>query len=192
MKVAALVGLILVVMITPVTSGQQPAPPIDYTNEQYRPVPVPQTTPHPTPGIIVDTQERPQPSRPEVVVPTAPLIAVEVPEPIGGSHSLTGAASWYCRAGRSPCMAAHPDSPGADLYAAAGPRLRVAMGGGVATTAPDPWRNKLIYVNGVPLRLADWCACLRGTPNEKVIDLYWDAWVLVGNGGNVTITWRAP
>lgn len=43
--------------------------------------------------------------------------------------------------------------------AAAGPRLRAALGAG--------WRGRLVHVNGIPVRLTDWCAC----GGDRIIDL---------------------
>lgn len=100
-------------------------------------------------------------------------------------HSMRGVATWYCKAGRSICMAVHPDRPGVlDLYAAAGPSLRHALG--------SHWRNRTVHVCGrtgcVNVVLADWCACGGG----HTIDLYWDAFNIVspGSGGeSVRISW---
>lgn len=78
----------------------------------------------------------------------------------GGSHSVRGTASWYCKAGVSPCHNAYPGG----LYAAAGPVLRVG-----------DWRGRTVTVCGsgscVNVKLIDWCACGSG----RVIDLYSDA-----------------
>ena len=62
-----------------------------------------------------------------------------------GAHSLTGTATWYAyRTGQ----------------AAAGPRLREALGRG--------WRGRTVWVNGVPVKLSDH----MGTRNRaKVVDL---------------------
>jgi hypothetical protein len=109
--------------------------------------------------------------------------AVSGPQP--GTHSLTGKASWYCKAGRSPCMKIHPDTAGFDAYAAAGPRLRAAMCGG--NQASNCWRGRIVSVNGVRVILADWCQCGWHQSWEKVIDLYHDVFVVTG--GQVTIRW---
>lgn len=111
-------------------------------------------------------------------------------------HSLTAKASWYCnfdtsRARWSKCMAVHPDrSKVFDAYAAAGPRLRVAMGGGVSVNAPDPWRNKIVTVCGRTcqrVRLSDWCACNTDPAHPKLLDLYYDVFELTGSA--VTVSW---
>lgn len=160
------------------------APAASYPTSTIRPIPAtafrpvqdgPRATiaPSRAPEVIRDPWLSPRPSyaaRPPN--PTAPVIVVPRstarPNP---TSSLTGRASWYCRAGRSICMYAHPDGPGADLYAAAGPRLRQALG--------SNWRNQRVTVsaNGrsVTVVLADWCQCSKGTSSEKAIDLYADA-----------------
>jgi hypothetical protein len=101
-------------------------------------------------------------------------------------HSLRGKASWYCNndGSRGPISACHyryPDTGGFNAYAAAGPRLRAALGGG------DRWRNRVVSVNGVRVKLVDWCQCYQGQSNEKLIDLYLD--VFRRTGGTVTIRW---
>jgi hypothetical protein len=49
------------------------------------------------------------------------------------------------------------------------------------------WRGRIIYVNGVRVKLIDWCQCYRGETREKIIDLYYDVFRLTG--GNVRIKW---
>jgi hypothetical protein len=100
------------------------------------------------------------------------------------SHVLRGPASWYCNrdGGRgfiSPCHSAYTDTGGFDAYAAAGPRLRAAIG--------DSWRGRIVSVDGLRVKLVDWCQCYEGQANEKVIDLYLDVYRVVG--GSVTIRW---
>jgi hypothetical protein len=102
----------------------------------------------------------------------------------GGGHVLRGLASWYCnsngsRGPISACYNAYPDTSGFDAYAAAGPRLRAAIGSG--------WRGKVISVDGLRVKLVDWCQCHKGQANEKLIDLYRDVYGVVG--GSVTIRW---
>jgi hypothetical protein len=111
------------------------------------------------------------------------------PKSFRTSHSIRGRASWYCKAGRSICMAKHPDRSGvADMYAAAGPSLRMAICG---SSKSNCWRGRRVTVNGVGVTLADWCQCLGGQSGvEKAIDLYWDAWARVpGVTRGVTIRW---
>ena len=102
----------------------------------------------------------------------------------GGSHSLSGAASWYCnsdgsRGPTSPCHYQHPDTGGFDAYGAAGPDLRAALGSG--------WRGRVVSVDGIAVKLVDWCQCHKGESGEKLIDLYYDVYRRVG--GSVTIRW---
>ena len=42
-------------------------------------------------------------------------------------------------------------------------------------------------VDGLRVKLVDWCQCYEGQSNEKVIDLYLDVYRAVG--GSVTIRW---
>ena len=78
----------------------------------------------------------------------------------------------------SPCHNAYPDTGGFDAYAAAGPRLRAALG---------DWRGRVVSVDGLRVKLVDWCQCYQGQSNEKLIDLYLDVYRAVG--GSVTIRW---
>lgn len=100
------------------------------------------------------------------------------------NHVLRGPASWYCNlnAGRatvSPCHSAFVDTGGFDAYAAAGPRLRAAIG--------SAWRGRIVSVDGLRVELVDWCQCYEGQANEKVVDLYLDVYRAVGT--DVTIRW---
>jgi hypothetical protein len=97
---------------------------------------------------------------------------------VGGDGVLRGLASWYCRAGSSPCHYQYPDTGGFDAYAAAGPRLRAAIGN---------WRGRIVSVDGIRVKLVDWCQCYKGQANEKLIDLYYDVYRRAG--GTVTIRW---
>jgi len=101
------------------------------------------------------------------------------------THAISGRASWYCNADNpndpySICHNAYPDGPGFDAYAAAGPGLRAAIGA--------DWRGTIVYVNGIRVKLIDWCKCTGGSVGVvKLIDLYND--VFVRTGSNVTIRW---
>ena len=125
---------------------------------------------------------RSQPDARAVVVRKVPRL-----RPIryaGGSHVIRGLASWYCndnpsRGALSPCRTAYPDTAGFDAYAAAGPRLRAAIG--------SSWQGRVISVDGLRVKLVDWCQCYAGRSNEKLIDVYRDVYGLVG--GTVTIRW---
>lgn len=98
---------------------------------------------------------------------------------ISTTHRISGAASYYCRAGSSPCTSGYPDGSGFNAYAAAGPRLRAALGAG--------WRGKVVLVDGIRVKLIDWCQCYQGEANEKLLDLYYD--VFARTGSSVTIRW---
>jgi hypothetical protein len=102
----------------------------------------------------------------------------------GTSHVIRGRASWYCnnngsRAQISACHYQYPDTGAYNAYAAAGPRLRAALG-------PN-WRGKVVSVDGLRVKLVDWCQCYQGQSQEKIIDLYYDVYLRAG--GNVTIRW---
>lgn len=139
-----------------------------------RPTPTPTAAPEPPREPVAAFATEP---------PTQPP---KVREPIVDGR-ITGDASWYCnndgrRGPISSCMAIHPDTRGSDAYAAAGPRLRAALG--------PHWRNRRVWVNGVPVVLADWCRC----PNGRVIDLYADVAQAIGllrrGHGVVVVGWR--
>ena len=122
-----------------------------------------------------DPPERAQPS----VAPAKPVV-VNVPPPAPKTtHVLRGYASYYCRAGSSPCTYGYPDRGGFQAYAAAGPDLRAALGSG--------WRGSIVYVDGIRVKLIDWCQCYKGQSNEKLLDLYYD--VFSRTGSPVTIRW---
>jgi hypothetical protein len=104
---------------------------------------------------------------------------IAVARPSAPKHSISGRASWFCDAGTSPCSSSHPDTTGFDAYAAAGPRLRAAIG-------PN-WRGMVVLVDGIRVKLIDWCQCYQGQSNEKLLDLYHD--VYLRTGSSVTIRW---
>ncbi len=79
----------------------------------------------------------------------------------------------------SPCTTTHPDGSGFDAYGAAGPALRAAIG--------SDWRGRIVTVDGIRVKLIDWCQCYAGEPNEKLIDLYYD--VYVRTGSSIVIRW---
>lgn len=82
-------------------------------------------------------------------------------------------ATWYCEPGVSVCTNGFRWD---GAYGAAGPELRAALG---------DWRGRTVYVNGVPVKLIDWCACGGG----HVIDVYHATWVTIPNQSSVTIRW---
>ena len=124
------------------------------------------------PGLSTTPPERAQPS----IKAAAPIVVQVVPKT---THAISGAASWYCRAGVSPCTNSYPDDGGVDAYAAAGPRLRAAIGSG--------WRGTIVYVDGVRVKLVDWCQCYQGESPEKLLDLSYD--VFAKTGSSVTVRW---
>jgi len=137
------------------------------------PASTPDLTPLTEPLLPTAPAERPQPALPNpkaIAVAAAPRT----------THSISGRASYYCRAGQSICTASHPDSSGFDAYGAAGPGLRAAIGA--------DWRGHIVYVDGIRVKLIDWCKCTGGSTGvEKLIDLYYD--VFARTGSVVTIRW---
>lgn len=135
--------------------------------------------------VITDTEaSRPSPTKPPIPAPTSSVIvllrATEKPSS-GRARSVSGRASWYCGLSAPVCATGFPMG---GMYAAAGPRLRAAICGVQSCTS---WRGRTVYVNGVPVRLIDWCQCYWHQSNEKLIDLYRAVFDLTG--GNVTIRW---
>lgn len=129
----------------------------------------------PPPPKSEPAQVIPKPT-PKPIVRLRPSVASE--HPIAG-RSIVGVATWYCLTGVSGCMFVHPGG----LYAAAGPALRAALGGGDhCAVGPHCWRDRIVTVRNGPLRvtvtLADWCACGGG----HVIDLYSDAMKVIDPG----------
>lgn len=172
--------------------GTQPTTyaPVPYDQfVRLTPTPSPSATPSATPTIA------PTPiavSKPEHKVVPKPVIVRKV------SRSIGGTATWYCLPSwPSVCMAKHRDPAG--MYAAAGPALRVALGGTATRFCPCPWRNKLVKVTAlgrsVWVRLADWCLCTG--PAHPSIDLYSGPFAFLagrpkyspGGGLEVKISW---
>jgi len=121
----------------------------------------------------------PKPSKKPKIAQNRPQKPIPALKPIG--RALWGHATWYCLSGVSPCMRVHPNG---GYYAAAGPMLRRALGGGDhCKPGPGCWRNKVVTVvykytfnsktttRKVNVVLADWCYC----PGNHTIDLYSDA-----------------
>jgi hypothetical protein len=133
---------------------------------------------HPWPSASTEPAERAQPDVPD----SEPIVVVRptpTPPPAGGGQSISGLASWYCRADYSICTNNHPDTSGFDAFAAAGPALRQAIG--------SDWRGSIVYVDGIRVKLIDWCQCYKGEPHEKLLDLYYD--VFARTGSRVTVRW---
>ena len=149
--------------------------------EARRPTRTPDPGPIAEPWVLGATAgDRARPS-----LPVPPPIAVQRPSSGTSAgttslhHSISGRASWYCAAGLSACTSSHPDTTGFNAYAAAGPRLRAALG-------PN-WRGMVVTVDGIRVTLIDWCQCYEGQPSEKLLDLYHD--VYLRTGSPVTIRW---
>ena len=183
-------------------SGAQPAPTTPLSDAAFRPVSVP-VNPQLSDAAAVrpvssgasesrlvasDTLQEPAiaaspPPRalPSIGVPRPLVVTIPPPAPPAPrtTHTLVGFASYYCYAGSSPCTSGYPDGGGFDAYAAAGPKLRAALGSG--------WRGKVVLVDGVRVKLIDWCQCYKGQSNEKLLDLYHD--VFARTGSPVTIRW---
>lgn len=118
--------------------------------------------------------------------PIAHVVAKATPKPKARSvkrtsfaHSAVGVPTYYCWAGHSRCTSGYPDVAGKQMYAAAGPSLRVGN-----------WRGRVVAVtgsNGVTIRvkLIDFCAC----GGDHFIDLYHDAFVALGAPRRATVSW---
>ena len=162
-------------------AGIEPASPTPLTDSAFAPV----TAPSPTARSFVAPAAQSsdllsnirQPERAQPSVRPAKPIVVSV-RPVT-THVLSGPASWYCRAGVSPCTNTQPDYGGFDAYAAAGPKLRAAIG--------PSWRGTIVWVDGIRVKLIDWCQCYQGEKQEKLLDLYYDVYARTGTA--VVIRW---
>ena len=139
---------------------------------------------------VIETEPPIPRAQPPLPVASPLVVPVATPKPTpkptvttsttsGTTHAISGLASWYCRAGISMCTVNHPDTSGFNAYAAAGPRLRRALG--------SDWRGSIVYVDGIRVKLIDWCQCYEGRSNEKLLDLYYDVFARVGS--TVRIRW---
>jgi hypothetical protein len=142
------------------------------------------------PWVASPPPQRAQPALPGTKPVSVPVATPKPPKVTGNasssgtassssSHRISGFASYYCRAGSSPCTTGYPDGSGFNAYAAAGPRLRAALG--------SNWRGRIVDVDGIRVKLIDWCQCYKGESNEKLLDLYYD--VFARTGSPVTIRW---
>lgn len=149
-------------------------PPVVYAplpQDLFRPVEVGATAPPTsrTPTVELWADESME-ARPAPVAmpspqraPTKPRIAA-IPHPptptFSSRSSVSGKASWYCKAGVSACHRSYP--PGSMVAAACAP-LRKAMG--------TNWRGRRVVVasagRSVVVVLVDYCAS-----TDKTIDLY--------------------
>jgi hypothetical protein len=146
-----------------------PQPEIALGADEQQPVPLP--IPIPMPTAKATSHQKPQvkpkaPPRPTAIAPRT-------------FHSLTGKASWYCKAGVSVCHYAYP--PGSMVAAACTP-LRAAL--------PN-WRGRIVVVTRrdtgvrVVVKLVDYCAS-----TDKTIDLYWEPMRRLGGSGVLPVTVR--
>lgn len=189
LRQAGAVALTFVLIMASGSAAVEPTRIEPITATLFRPVDVPDAETRATIAPVSPISDfRGGPTRsfgPRPIAPRAePKTQVEAPTRILGTGRLTGLASWYCRAGRSVCHSAYPDTSGFDAYAAAGPGLRAAICGDQSCTS---WRGMTVTVNGVPVTLVDWCQCYWKQPHEKLIDLYYDVFEVTG--GNVDIGW---
>lgn len=202
---AVVLLMILLPMVTVSVTATPPTVPQPIAEMEFKPVTLP-VQPRPTlswdiHAEIVDRIQAPPPrptARPAVPQPAPKAVVVVKKTPASGGGGvassgngrLSGKASYYCSAKYPTCARGYPIG---SYVAAAGPKLRIAMGGGAPTYAPDPWRGKTVKVcktgtsTCVNVKLVDWCQCYWRQPHEKIIDLYYAPFSVVG--GNVTITW---
>lgn len=150
---------------SPTRTSASPVPLIyDFPSYQHPSVLPLRATPSAKPAVTVKPKPKPK-----------PVVRVT---PAGASHSASGVPTWYCWSGRSRCTYKHPDIAGhQDMYAAAGPSLRVGN-----------WRGRLVTVCAkwcIRVRLIDWCAC----GGAHFIDLYHDAWIALGSPRRATVRW---
>ena len=190
--VAALIAVGTFVIATHAVAGYQPRLPGAISDSTFSPVSLPYPSaaalaaPRSNPSPIIDapvlrdafvSPASPPPDRARPSLPASkPIVVAIAPKT---THAIYGYASYYCRDSFSPCTTDHPDDGGLDRYAAAGPRLRAAIG--------SAWRGKVVYVDGIRVKLIDWCQCYEGRSNEKLLDLYWD--VYDRTGSRVTVRW---
>lgn len=119
-----------------------------------------------------------RPPGPLVRPKTEPIVPTTIQMALTGS-SITGKASWYCKAGVSICHHSYP--PGSMVAAACG-KLRSAMG--------THWRGRIVTVTSgnrsVIVKLVDFCAS-----RDKLIDLYFEPMRRLGGTGvlNVRVSW---
>ncbi len=196
---ARAIALILVVvplsLAATAAAGSQQSEPTPIPKSAFRQVSVPplsgSSSPAATrPGDLADAGElgelrdivlatTPPPRARPSIDPAKPIVVTVPPPAPRTTHAIRGNASYYCRAGSSPCTVDHPDRSGVQAFAAAGPRLRAAMGSG--------WRDSIVYVDGIRVKLIDWCQCYKGESNEKLLDLYYD--VFSRTGSPVVVRW---
>ena len=141
------------------------------------PIPTPSSTLPPMLEPATPAPTRPSVKQPEVRARAEPK-ATKAPVKRTG-RSARGVPTYYCRAGVSRCTRGHPDVAGNQMYAAAGPSLRIG-----------DWRGRVVTVTApsgksVQVKLIDFCAC----GGSHFIDLYYDAFKLLGSPSRATVTW---
>lgn len=123
----------------------------------------------------------PEPTTKPTVKPTTKPTVKPTPKPaakpvIRSESRVSGVATWYCWPNGNPPSRCTLGFSAGGAYGAAGPELRAALGN---------WRGKVVYVNGVRVKLIDWCAC----GGNHVVDVYHSTWIKIPHPSNVTIRW---
>lgn len=182
-RVSALV-LIFMLTVSTVTVATEHKEIKRLSESAFVPVPTFPAVPTPLP-IITDIFRSVTPTKPIITVPeNKPIVVEKIPVvAISTKNTLTGKASWYCRPGTSICTKGFASG---GSYGAAGPKLRVALCG---STSCKSYKGRTVYVNGFPITLIDYCQCYWREPHEKLIDLYYSAWITTSARKGVTIRW---
>jgi hypothetical protein len=129
-------------------------------------------TPTATPAAMPSPSATPRPRPPQITRATHRSTASP-----RTSHSVSGVATWYCWPNGHPASVCTHGYPASGAYAAAGPELRAALG--------PHYKGKMVWVNGVTVRLVDFCAC----GGNHVIDVYHSTWITIPNPSRVTVRW---
>jgi hypothetical protein len=171
MKRVIVAAALLVVGVMPAPSASDEPSRTAYAGP-YTPIGTPEYVSRPVESHPVDRR------LPLSGAPPSPTVAVgHTPQPTPKGASVSGVPTWFCRAGISPCTSKYQDGPGIDLYAAAGPALRVG-----------DWRGRVVKVCAktcVHVTLVDFCACAA----PHFLDLYYDAWLALGKPHWATVSW---
>ena len=139
--------------ISPVTGSVKGSLPVSAVDEEGA-GPIPDAVSRPQGHHLADATPTPSPVHSLAPRPTQSVPSVDAGR-VSASLVLTGIASWYATGG-----------PG--IYGAAGPALRQGN-----------WRGSVVTVcvmggRCLALRLSDWCQCLLGQANERIVDLSLD------------------
>lgn len=167
--IPVLTAAILVAGCLPTAAGRSVTAytPSDAT---FLPVVIPTAAPSPSAPPSPSVSLAPSPTPAPTPKPTRKPKPRVVKHVRGG---IRGVATWYCKPGRSICTKGFPWT---GAYAAAGPELRAALG---------DWRGRVVWVNGVRVRLIDWCGC----KGDHVIDVYHATWTKIPHPDSVVIRW---